>query len=428
MPDCSRREPSVKSRPRGSLAWGVLLSTLLPANSLAEASRPYAGLSLRQAIELGLQRNAALVEANYDEHRLQGAAEGMAGVLAENPILYSEAGVRRDSALPGNQTSISARIEQPLDLLGQAGSRRQAAVGKVKTARARRALVRVEVAARVHQRYLAAQIAIARRALAHQRLGTAMQTEGVLRFRVKLGAGSDIDLHMAAAETARARAEVAGAGIKVARAILDLRQTLGFPASADAWPGDDLLEPPKTWPTDQSQGVRFGQHPEVLVLQAKRLAIDDEITRLERERRPRLSLGLAMERPSSQERFLGLSLSIAPSLWRRNQGPLAEAHVERERAEFERGNAMASLERQWSALVETQRLGLEELRAVEETLSHEEKMRNLVREGWEAGKFDFLRVLLAERSLAEAKQARLGLWAELWSNTIEMNRLLGKEP
>lgn len=410
------------------MARVLFLATLMPANSAAAPSGPYARLSLRQAVELGMQHNAALVEAQYDEHRLKGAADGTAGILAENPILSSEAGFRRDAAWTGRQASLAARIEQPLDLLGQASSRKQAAGALVTAARARRALVRVEIAARVHQTYLAAQIAIARRALAHQRLGTAMQTEEALRFRAKLGASSDIDLHMAAAETGRARAEVSAAGISVARAMLHLRETLGLPASAEAWPGDDLLEPPRDWPTDRIQKARFSQHPEVLAMQAKRLAIDDEITRLERERRPRLSLGLSLERPSSVERFLGMSLSLSPSLWRRNQGPLAEAHVERERSEFERNTALARLERQWATLVETQRLGLEQLRAVEETLTSEENMRSLVREGWEAGKFDFLRVLLAERSLAEAKQARLGLWAELWSNSIEMNRLLGKEP
>jgi outer membrane protein TolC len=166
----------------------------------------------------------------------------------------------------------------------------------------------------------------------------------------------------------------------------------------------------------------------VQAVEKRRLAIDSEIARLERERLPRLSLGLAAERPSNQERFVGLAFSFSPAFWRRNQGPLAEAHVERERADFEQTTTLAGLERRWVALHEEQSLRLQELKSVERTLEKEEAIRNLVSTGWQAGKFDFLRLLLAERSVADTKQARLDLWTELWTNVIEMNRLLGQEP
>jgi outer membrane protein TolC len=171
----------------------------------------------------------------------------------------------------------------------------------------------------------------------------------------------------------------------------------------------------------------LAHHTSVQVLQKRRLAIDSEISRLERERLPRLSVGLAAERPSTEERYLGIGLSFSPALWRRNQGPLAEARVERERADFERATTLAGLERRWVALRGEQSQRLQELTAVERTLQNEEAVRTLVRTGWQAGKFDFLRVLLAERSVADTKQLRLDLWAELWTNVIEMNRLLGQE-
>jgi hypothetical protein len=41
--------------------------------------------------------------------------------------------------------------------------------------------------------------------------------------------------------------------------------------------------------------------------------------------------------------------------------------------------------------------------------------------------FGLLRVLLAERSLAESKQPGLAICVELCADVIEMNRLLGKE-
>jgi outer membrane protein TolC len=71
---------------------------------------------------------------------------------------------------------------------------------------------------------------------------------------------------------------------------------------------------------------------------------------------------------------------------------------------------------------------MQELSALDRALSSEEQARALVRVGWQSGKFDFLRVLIAERSVADTKQARLDLWADLWSNVIELRRLAGQEP
>jgi len=165
----------------------------------------------------------------------------------------------------------------------------------------------------------------------------------------------------------------------------------------------------------------------VQAVEKRRLAVDSELARLQRERLPRLSLGIAAERPSSQERFLGLAVSISPALWRRNQGAIAEAHVERERADYERETTLAALERQSTALHEEHALLMGELRAIEMALANEEEIHRLVRAGWQAGKFDFLRVVLSERSVADTTPAQLALWAELWTNAIEIRRLLGEE-
>jgi multidrug efflux system outer membrane protein len=170
------------------------------------------------------------------------------------------------------------------------------------------------------------------------------------------------------------------------------------------------------------------RHQSLRAVEKRRLAIDSEIVRLQRERLPRLALGVAAERPSSQERFVGLSFSFSPTLWRRNQGPLAEARVERERAEVERATTLAGLARRLSAVRAEHERRRQELSAVERTLEHEQEVRALVRAGWQAGKFDFLRVLLAERSVADTKEARLALWALLWNDVIEMHRLLGQQP
>jgi outer membrane protein TolC len=412
---------------RHSLPAFLAFGLLLPGGARAQVPDA-AGLTLRQALARALERNALVVESTLEWRRAQGAADGVAGVLAENPVLSAEAGVRRDQGWVGSQPSVYLRLDQPLDLLGQAGTRRQAAAGLVNFAKARLSLARAEIAARAHAVYVVAQVAQRRVVLAEERLVTSRQTADALRMRVRLGASSDIDLSLAEAEVGRAEAALRDAQARVARAALGLRDLLELPASAPALPSDVFQPPSATPPQREGQEDLLAHHLSVQAVEKRRLAIDGEIARLERERLPRITVGLAAERASEQERYLAFGLSISPALWRRNQGPLAEVRVERERTDYERAVTLAGLERRWGALVDEQTQRLAQLQAVESTLAHEETVRTLVREGWQAGKFDFLRVLLAERSVADTKQTRLDLWADLWTNVIEMNRLLGREP
>jgi outer membrane protein TolC len=402
--------------------------TLLPSSTAIAQSNDFSRLSLKQAVARALERNAIVVESALEWRRAQGATSGVAGILAENPVVGAEGGVRSDQGLSGNQPSFAVRIEQPLDLFGQAGTRRQAAEDLVTWSKARLDLARAEIAARTHVVYLAVQVAGARIALDQERLATARRTAEALQLRVRLGASSDIDLRMAEAEVARAQAALQGAQALATRTLLALRDVLELPAEAAALPSDTLAPPPAPLPERGGQESVLGHHLSVQAVEKRQLAIDSEIARLERERLPRFSLGLAAERPSNAERFAGLAFSFSPALWRRNQGPLAEARVERERVDFERTTTLAGLERRWAAVHEEQALRVQELKAVESTLENEEAVRTLVRAGWQAGKFDFLRVLMAERNVADTKQARLDLWAELWSNVIELHRLLGQEP
>jgi len=404
-----------------------IVTTLLAPRSAIAQTGDLSHLSLKQAVARALERNPVVVESMLESRRAQGAADGVAGILAENPLVSVEGGVRRDQGLFGNQPSVTGRVEQPLDLFGQAGARQRAAADLVVWSKARLALARAEVAARTRMVYLAAQVAGARVGLDQERLATARQTAEALQMRVRLGASSDIDLRMAQAEAGRAEGALQGAQALTMRTLLILRDVLELPAHTAAVPSDTLAPPPATLPERSRQEDLLAHHLSVQAVEKRRLAIDSEIARLERERLPRLSLGLAAERPSNEERFVGLAFSFSPALWRRNQGPLAEARVERERADFEQATTLAGLQRRWAALLEEQAFRLQELKAVESTLENEEAVRTLVRAGWQAGKFDFLRVLLAERSVADTKQARLDLWAELWTNLIEMNRLLGQE-
>ena len=114
---------------RRTVMAGLLVASVpmaLAGPSLAE-STDWSRLSLEQAVARALERNPAVVESRLEWRRRQGAADGVAGVLVENPVVSAEGGIRRDQGWVGNRPSVAARIDQPLDVFGQAGSRRRAA-------------------------------------------------------------------------------------------------------------------------------------------------------------------------------------------------------------------------------------------------------------------------------------------------------------
>ena len=405
----------------------ALALTLILFPTLATAE-DFATLSRQQVVELALAQNPVVVESRLEWEREKAARRGVAGILADNPTLSAEAGRRRDPGFSNLQGSVAARLDQPLDVFGQADTRRQAADDRVAWAKARWDLARAEIAARAEALFVAAQVSEALLALRGEQVALARSSAEALRTRVRLGASSDIDLRLAEAELERAQAAVSEAEWQTGQARLDLREWLNLPTTAGARPNASLALPPPPPATDCLDESVLKKNLAVAAVEKRRLAIDSELDRLKRERLPRIALGVIAERPSEGENYLGLGLTFSPALWRRNQGPIAEAKVEQTRADVERATTLASLERRLGEAGRVHALRLRELSAIDRAIAHEEAAAELSRVGFEAGKFDFLRVLFARRSVSESKQARLLRWAELWMNVIEMNRLLGKRP
>ena len=73
-------------RHRLSLVLPVLGSLCTAAGARAQPP-DFAGLSLRQAVDRALERNALVIESTLEWRRAQGAADGVASVLVENPVL-----------------------------------------------------------------------------------------------------------------------------------------------------------------------------------------------------------------------------------------------------------------------------------------------------------------------------------------------------
>jgi outer membrane protein TolC len=133
-----------------------------------------------------------------------------------------------------------------------------------------------------------------------------------------------------------------------------------------------------------------------------------------------------MQQDSPDQYWAGPGISIAAPVWRRNQGSIAEAEAARRRNRLEVETSARSTERELRVAIDAAKQRRQELDLLERSvLRSVERSRDLVVDGWQAGKFDLFRVLTLENDLVNARRAYLDAIAALWNAELEIDRTLG---
>ena len=161
-------------------------------------------------------------------------------------------------------------------------------------------------------------------------------------------------------------------------------------------------------------------------MERQRGALRSERTRLIRETVPSPVLSIDLQRDLPGQEFYGGAVGLTLPLWNRNQGPLAQvaasevAQKNEERLLRVRVRNEVALAHRKMALLRSQ----EEVFA-QTVLPQAERNLELLRRGWQAGKFDLFRVITASRELAETRLRHLDLLDELWKASVELERAVG---
>ena len=119
---------------------------------------------------------------------------------------------------------------------------------------------------------------------------------------------------------------------------------------------------------------------------------------------------------------MGLSFPF----WNRNQGPIAQMQATELQRQAEerllltriRGEVMV-------AHLKLQLLRVQVKEFQKDVLPPAERNIELLRRGWQAGKFDLFRVITASRELTETRLRFLDLLEDLWIAAIELERSVG---
>ncbi len=399
-------------------------SQVLPPEAAPTRQQMAAGtpLTLAQAIALAYQYNPDLASSAHEV----GVADG--GVAQANTLPNPELAMLSEGVQQANRTS-TIQLNQPIELGGKRAARVAVAERDRDLATADLAARRADVRAIVVAAYFEALTAQERLDLARASQQVAEAAAGAASRRVIAGKISPVDETRAKVAEAGARLELGQAVSALALAQRRLAATWGAAATSEP----RLSTPPNAnvpLPPLDELASHLRESPQLrrarLQVQRQQAQVD-----LERSRRvPDVTLSIGRKRDSMQESrsqtVVGLSLPLP--LFDRNQGNLLSALRRTDKA---RDELRAEEVRQSFALstahaqADLARSEVQTLRG--EILPGAQSAYDAATKGFELGKFSFLDVLDAQRTLFQSKSQYFRAVSDYYRAIADIERLIGAE-
>jgi cobalt-zinc-cadmium efflux system outer membrane protein len=385
----------------------------------AEAATTQATLTLPAAIALALQRNPELKIAARD-------IEISAGLLNQAGVRPNPELSLQSEGLQKNNRTTTIVLNQALELSGKRPARIAAAERERDVANADLALRRTEVRALVVAAFFDALTAEQRLQLAEASQGLAQSVTDAAARRVLAGKVSPL-------EETRAKVAQAGASIELrqaasAMALARQRLTAIWGGSGPQW--DRLAVPAEalmTYPSLPQLLSRLNTAPQMmrsrLEIVRQQSQVDVELSR----RIPDLTVSVGSQRDEQARRTQAIiGLSVPLPLFNRNQGNVLSALRKTDKARDELAavetRLASELEQAWLRLQATR----DELAILRSTiLPGAQSAFDAASQGFALGKFNFLDVLDAQRTLFQSKSHYLSALAESHRASVDIERLVG---
>lgn len=391
------------------------------APSAAPAVAPVSSktISLREALDTALAQNPELKSARYELEATEGARQQSAA--RPNPTIGLDVEDTRRAT-----RSTTVLLTQPFELGGKRAARMAVADRSRDVAEAQLAAQTAQVRAAVTSAYFDALVAQERVRLAESSLSLAEGASGAANKRVTAGKISPVDETRARVAESGVRIELLQARSELRSAIHALRAATGAPQGVfDAVSGAALELPT---PNDDAElARRLADAPAIRQAQrdSERFAA---LADVERSRAtPDLTVSVGAKRDAEAGRNMAvLGVSVPIPVFDSNRGAqleslrrldkaISDARATATRVETE---ALQSQERLSTARAEVESLQREVLPGAQGAYDAAAK-------GFDLGKFGFLDVLDAQRTLLAAKGQYLRALAETHRSRIELDRVLG---
>jgi len=396
------------------LPFGLAAACFSPAPLWAQPS-----LSLAQALELATLNSPSLAAAAKEIDAADGALQ--------------QAGLRRNPELSTSIEDFRARtrtttttIGLPLELGGKRAARVAAAERSKDLARADLDLVRAELRARVIAAYFSVLMAQERSKLAADSVEIAQRAKDAIAKRVAAGKASPVEDTRAMVDLANTRLEASEATAELQTQRYQLALTLGQRSPDFGLVDGDAGSAPMR-PTLETLLAQLEDSPSLRTARLERERRNALVEVEQSKARPDVTVSLGAKRNNElgqTQAVVGLAMPLP--LFDRNQGAILEALRRSEKADDElsavRLRLMAELQEASS------RLGMarQSLRTLQETvLPAAQQTFEAASKGLEAGKFGFLEVLDAQRSLLQARARYLNTLAGAYQAAAVIDRIVG---
>lgn len=425
------RRPSTLTVQRTALALAALVSCVV---ARAEMTQPHSGLptvasnpaaaspsvplTLAGAVALALERSPELAVTRAEVAAAQGAEE-QAGLMPNPELAASIEDTQRRTR------TTAVQVSQRLELGGKRQARLMAAHQGRAIAQARLEGLQAKIGAEVSASFWEALAAQARLDQANALSQLARQATDAAAKRVAAGKVSPVD------ET-RARLAASGVDLELAQAQVELQ--IARTRLAAHWGAIEALLPPLEGVLQVPEDVatvsleeRIETAPEVVEARlevARRQALVD----VERSRAmPDITVGLGVQRNNEIGRNQPLiGVSVPLPMFDRNQGNLKEALAREDQARYALQATVSRLRAgAHIALAQAQSARKQALMIERELLPKAQSAYDAATNGFALGKFTFLDVLDAQRSLFQARGQHLKSVAESQRAAIDLGRILG---
>ncbi|QHE89201.1 TolC family protein [Hydrogenophaga sp. BPS33] len=413
-----------------SLALGLAMLVGFGANAqqVAPTSAPSVGVASSTQVSLPLTLGAALQAAIDNSPTLSAArreidaAQGaltQAGVY-QNPSLDLEV-----EDLRSGMRSTTVTLSQSLELGGKRSARVAAAERALEAIRVKSEATEAQLKADVTAAFLSALLSQERVRLAQESLNIARSGSQAASKRVQAGKVSPLEETRSKVAEANVRLELVQAQGELAAQLQELRALLAGGVPFDALDGNALLLP--TLPPIDVLQARVENSPTMRQarLETSRLSALADLEQA--KRKPDIAVSLGMQRSQQDGRSTAIvGVSIPLPVFDTNRGNIIQSLRLRDKSEDDARALELRLRADLAIARQRMEIASQEVAAVSaEILPSAQLAFNAATQGFELGKFEYLDVLDAQRTLLQARSQYLRSLGESHRAAADVARLLG---
>lgn len=397
-----------------------LVPAASPSSATSAPSTP--ALTLPQALERAQAANPELSAARREAEAV-AATIRQAGVIPNPNVSMAVEDRRRDTR------TTAFELSQPIELGGKRAARVAAASRAYDTAQAELQAKAADIRALVITAFFSVLLEQERVRLANAALSIAQRGTDIAGRRVMAGKVSPV-------EETRARIAEAGVRLEAQQAASDL--ILARRKLAATWGGNAMGMQAavqvdgnlNSLPPEPSWDVIYAQLQDAPLMQRARTEIQRWQAQVDVEkskRIPDVTVSLGMQRNNELGRDQALfGVSIPLPVFDRNQGNLLEALRRADKAGDELAAVAIRLDGELAQAYTTLHNAREQARVLrDDILPGAQSAYDAAARGFEFGKFSFLDVLDAQRTLLQTRTQHLRAMADAYAAAAEIDRVLG---